>query len=318
MKRLMKSTLFVAATLCAVIMLFSSTAQAETTQCTSITTIPTTITTQGIYCLNGNLAGSLAGGSAILINTNNVTIDMNGFKLGNLAAGAGTEATGIYASQKKNITIRNGSIRGFYFGIYLHDYSPDTTSSGHLVEDVRFDGNTTVGIFVRGTGNIIRNNQVVKTGGSTVSADAYGILTYGPGVRVLNNDIIDVAGSSSPSHAIYIAPGEGSVVAGNRISNVTSTSSHAYGVYLRTSSGSVVEGNRISNVSPGVTGSAAGIQLDYTSNNITVSDNRIAGVASLGIAYVRSSSGIYMNNTVSGATTPFAGGSPAAGTNFSN
>ena len=287
MKKLVKSILFTVTTLCAAIMFFSSSAWAETTQCTPITTIPTVISTQGIYCLNGNLAGNLATGTAIEITTNNVTIDLNGYKLGNLAAGLGTGARGIYAMQKKNITIRNGTIRGFFRGIQLDDISPHTTSSGHLIEDVRSDGNTWVGLLVAGIGNTIRNNQVVKTGGTTITTGAYGILAYGPGARVLNNDIIDVAAISGIAYGIYTYLGDGSVVEGNRISGV-STTGNSYGVYLA------------------------------SSPNVTTSDNRIAGVAYWGISYVNASSGIYMGNTVSGATTPFVGGTPATGTNFSN
>ena len=212
---------------------------------------------------------------------------MNGFKLGNLAAGPGTSATGIYAFQKKNITIRNGTIRGFNRGINLNDTSPYTTSSGHLIEDVRLDGNTWEGILVMGVGNTIRNNQVVSTGGTTNAGSTYGIIAYGPGARVLNNDVIDMAATTSTAYGIYISYADGAVVEGNRISNVISTSGGTIGIYL------------------------------VFSPSVTVSDNRIAGVASNGVYYA-TSTGIYMNNTVSGATTPFFGGSAASGTNFSN
>ena len=307
------STVLVLAALVSVFV-FSPTARAETTQCTPITTIPTTITTQGIYCLNGNLAGSLATGKAITIDTNNVTIDMNGYKLGNLGAGPGTNAWGIYAYQRKNITIRNGIIRGFYYGIGLNDDPPYTTSSGHLIEDVRLDGNIYMGIGILGSGNTARNNQVINTG---TSANAYGIYAAGLGARVLNNDVTDTEGSGT-AYAVFLDYSAGSVVEGNRISNVISSGSYAYGVSLSGSSGSVVEGNRISNVSPGGGGSATGIQLSTGSNNVTVSDNRIAGVVNNGIFYITSSTGIYMNNTVSGVPTPFFGGTPAGTTNHSN
>jgi hypothetical protein len=176
-------------------------ARAETTQCTAITSLPATISTQGIHCLTGNLATNLASGNAIEITVNNVTIDMNGYKLGNLAAGAGTTANGIYADQKKNITIRNGIIRGFLRGIFLDDTSPWTASSGHLIEDIRADGNTHMGILVEGTGNVVRNNQVVSTGGSTGEDNAWGINTAGPGARVLNNDIAGTAAQSNGTSA---------------------------------------------------------------------------------------------------------------------
>ena len=116
------------------LLLTTSSAWAETIDCTAITTLPTTITVQGIYCLTGDLATSMTSGLAIDIQTNNVTIDLNGWKLGGLAAGAGTGTVGIFAWARKNITIRNGTIRGFYRGILLNDGSPYTASQGHLIE----------------------------------------------------------------------------------------------------------------------------------------------------------------------------------------
>ena len=314
MKKLIKSTFFAVAALCAVIMLFASTARAETTQCKPITTIPTTITTQGIYCFTGNLAGNMATGSAIEITTNNVTIDMNGYKLGNLAAGPSTSANGIYALDKKNITIRNGTIRGFQIGIYFQDTPPYTASSGHLVEDVRSDGNTSIGTLVRGTGNIIRNNKIVNTGGSTSSNNSYGIIVYGPGARVLNNDVINVEAPNS-GYGIYIVDAHGTVLEGNRISEVTSTSGSSFGVQVLNSNGVVVQGTRINKVTSTDIFSF-GVYLS-SSLNITVSDNRIAVVPDWGVDYY-ASTGIYMNNTVSGSTTGFGGGSPAGATNYSN
>ncbi len=151
--------------------LMATPAKAETTECTVIDSIPMTITVQGIYCLKGNLATSLTSGNMITVAVNNVTIDMNGFKLGGLAAGAGTGANRIVAINRRNITIRNGSIRGFFRGIVLDGGAAN--SSGHLLEDLRLDGNRRIGAFVEGTGNIIRNNQVVNTGpGDTTSPDS--------------------------------------------------------------------------------------------------------------------------------------------------
>ena len=147
--------------------LFPGSIQAETTNCTAITSVPYTITAPGIYCLTGNLETAMTRGHAITIDTNNVVIDLNGRKLGGGSAGPGTGAYGIYSMQRKNITIKNGTIRGFKIGVFLGDSSPYTTSQGHIIEDIRADMNTYVGFWVDGRGNIIRNNQVVDTGQSS-------------------------------------------------------------------------------------------------------------------------------------------------------
>ena len=96
-------------------------AGAETTNCTAITSLPYTITTQGIYCLTSDLSTGMTTGNAIEIDTNNVVIDLNGHKLGGLAAGPSTRAIGIIAFNRKNITIRNSTVRGCSSGIVLTD-----------------------------------------------------------------------------------------------------------------------------------------------------------------------------------------------------
>jgi parallel beta-helix repeat protein len=203
-----------------------------------------------------NLATNLSSGNAITITVNNVTIDMNGYKLGNLAAGPGTEAYGIVANEKRNITIRNGTIRGFYYAIDLN--GSDATSSGHLVEDIRADGNTFTGMLVIGTGNIVRNNQVVSTSGSTVHGSAYGIRVIGPGARVMNNDVTDTAAGSGTVMGIYVWSSDSTVVEGNRVSDTSVDSGTAYGINITISSKVMVVNNRIATADYGVFYSSSG------------------------------------------------------------
>src|SRR5215831_18036620 len=120
---------------------------AETTDCTAITTVPFTITTEGIYCVTQDIETNLAAGNAIEIDASNVVLDLNGHKLGNLTAGLGTSARGIHAADRKNIMIKNGTVRGFKFGIALDDSG---NSEGHIVEDIRADFNTFTALQVEG------------------------------------------------------------------------------------------------------------------------------------------------------------------------
>lgn len=138
-----------------------------------IDSIPAVITTQGVWCLRGDVSTAQTSGYAIEISANNVTIDCNGFKVGGLGAGKSSSASGIHASNRMNITVRNCNVRGFSHGISLLGGS----AGGHLVEDNRLDGNLYVGIDVYGDNNIVRRNQVYATGGgtSTSSLTNYGI-----------------------------------------------------------------------------------------------------------------------------------------------
>ena len=269
------------------LLLFCNFAQAETTNCTVITYLPYTISTPGIYCLNANLETDMTTGNAITINVNNVVIDLNSRKLGGGSAGAGTLATGIYAYQRKNITIKNGTVRGFYRGIRLHDESPFTTSQGHVVEDVRADMNTYIGILAYGRGNIVRNNQVVDTGGSTHSANPKGIYAVGPGARVINNDVYEtLAQTGGTAYGIHVNVGDASVVVDNRVGNQALDAELSQGILIESSAGVTVKDNTVTS-------------MDY------------------GINYATGGTGLYMNNFVAGCPAAFTNGTAAGSTNYS-
>lgn len=164
----------------------TTTANAEIQDCTEITALPAVITVQGIYCFKQHLSTGITSGKAIDIQTNNVIIDLNGWKLGGLAAGASTQTTGIDAAGRKNITIRNGAIRGFYKGIEL----TGAGSAGHRVEDLALDNNRHRGIEVHGDGVRISNNSIVNTGPGDVASQAVGILVNNSSGGVINGNLI--------------------------------------------------------------------------------------------------------------------------------
>ena len=58
--------------------------------CTSITSLPITITAAGVYCLTSNLVTNVTSGNAIEIATDDVVINLNGYTIDGLAAGPST------------------------------------------------------------------------------------------------------------------------------------------------------------------------------------------------------------------------------------
>ena len=259
-------------------------AWAETINCTAITQLPEVIDSQGVYCLKGNLSTSITTGNAIEIQANNVTIDLNGFKLGGLGAGDSTNANGVYAFQRKNITIKNGIVRGFYYGIFLQDISPFTTSSGHVVKNILADQNTFVGIRVDGLGDTVSRNAVVDTGGSTLINDAFGIVVVGPESEVLNNKISKTTAQSTDSaRGIYLESADYSVVRNNTVTDTVSAGP-SYAVRIHNSTGVFLRDNELNNADYGL--------------------------------YFSNSSGKYFNNlTFDITTTPFFGGTPVGNNN---
>jgi len=181
----------------------------ETTFCNAfITTLPFTITTQGHYCFNKNLSTGITTGNAITINVDFVVLDLNNFKLGGGNAGLGTDAAGVGAANRSNLTIRNGNIRGFRRGIRI------VGGSNHVIENNVLDGNTQYGVFldddlsgVNPSGVVVRNNLISNTGGSTIADYPYGIYDW----------------SSSRSN----------VARDNVVTNVFSTNGNVNGIVMR-------------------------------------------------------------------------------------
>ena len=235
-----------------------------------------TISAQGVYCLMTDVTVS-AGFTptyAIEITANNVVLDLNGHKVGGGNLDQASSKIGIYASQRKNITIRNGMVRGFGIGIHLSD-STSTTSFGHRVEGVRAEENWRGGIWVEGQGSVVRGNHVLLTGNSQYSG--VGILASASGVRVVDNDVIDTLGidsNAAQTHGIYLARAPGAVVEGNRVGNQTMLLNDSSGIYLTESSTNVlVVDNRL-------IGWPSGVSVGYASS-ARCRDNLFADVTNL-------------------------------------
>jgi hypothetical protein len=248
-----------------------------------IDSVPATITTQGTWCLRQDIATAITSGEAITIATNNVTIDCNNFKLGGLAAGAGTNATGILASNRLNATVRHCNIRGFYRGLYF----TDSAGGGHTAEDNRFDGNTYMGLWMEGDGSVVRRNRVFDTGGSTLTSNAYGMATF-YSVDVMDNTISGVAATSG---------GNG----------------NATGLYTYGNRDGRIVGNGVRGLVKDGTGSAYGI-YNHTSNRVTLVGNHVVGDGSTGTGLLcTNSNGRTQSNVINGFLSAILGCGDAGG-----
>ena len=201
-----------------------------------IDSVPTTIATQGVWCLRKDLSTAITSGSAITIATNNVTIDCNDFKLGGLAAGDSSMAVGIYGLNRQNATVRHCNVRGFHYGIYL-------TGAGHLVEDNRLDNNLDYGIAVFGENNRVRRNAVYDTGGYPGLRFSYGIYAS---ADIIDNTVVGVFGLGANAAPIGIkASGPGTDVSGNQIRGLLPTGTGKANGIMASESAITASGNRI-------------------------------------------------------------------------
>jgi hypothetical protein len=248
-------------------------AAASYDSCTGfIDAVPTVIAQPGTWCLRKDVATSQATGAAILINTNNVTIDCNGHKLSGLGAGIGTKAYGVRNQPRINSTVRGCIVRGFVTGIALQDNVAG--DGGHLVEDNRLEGNTHAGITVEGHGSIVRRNLVRDSGGGTDLATGYGIYTTGTSY-VDDNTVLGVVPGSAAvgAYGIHTANNAGGTLRGNVVAQVDSGADDA-AILAVDSARLWIDGNRLVGSDP--EGSHGVVCTDATTR---LSDNSVGGFA---------------------------------------
>jgi len=234
-----------------------------------VTSLPAVISTQGTWCLDADLSTALNTGTAIQINTNNVTLDCNHFKVGGLGGGTATLMTGVRAQDRLNITIRNCNIRGFHYGIRL------AGGGGHVVEDNAMDRNRFASISVDGDGSLIRRNLVVEGGASGSAASAaFGIETTGS-VDILDNVVNGVqtlhpTGSATGIYSFLNANGS---IRGNLVRNLSAVEAdNIRAIRTITSERLVVQGNILQN-----SGTPRGEGIRCGTNAATARGNVVAG-----------------------------------------
>jgi hypothetical protein len=137
---------------------------------------PFVIVRSGVYRLMNDVTFPAARGNAISVRADDVTIDMNGFTITG-TAGSGSSAIGIRGDKVSGTTIRNGTIRGFFFGAILS--GPD-----HVIDCVWVDANWYFGVWVVGPNAGIRDSFITNTGGSTVGPQYTVVIA----ARLVGND----------------------------------------------------------------------------------------------------------------------------------
>ena len=194
------------AVLAALAIATTSAAQAQTV----ITSLPYTITAGGTYVLNSNLSSSATTGNLITINASNVTIDFQEHYItGPSASLASTNVIGIYAYERSNLTIRNGTVAYCLEGIYIGgNGATNTNSVDQQVTNMRVTYCAYVGINLDYDPSSVISDCQISQIGTTSTSDNAGINVDGAGVTVQGCTVSNVVDSTgSQSYGIYSETG---------------------------------------------------------------------------------------------------------------
>jgi len=146
---------------------------------TPISTVSFIITNSGSYYLTGNLTTTFPLEAGIIIKTNGVTLDLNGFTITSTAASA-PDCAIILSGSLSDITIFNGHIcsgvtnngsgvysgTGFGYGIY------GAFVTNVLICKVSVTGVLSQGICVYGNGTLVEDCMVNMIGNDGISAQS--------------------------------------------------------------------------------------------------------------------------------------------------
>ena len=225
--------------------------------------IPKTIDVSGSYYLSEDVS---AVGTAITVTVDDVTIDLMGYSIAGPDSGTNY---GIYMSDRKNVEIRNGTVRDFYYGIA----ELSSTARQHRVVNVRAMSNLGDGIRLKGYGHVARECTAGENGGDGIytgyactvgtntAYDNGGIGVYAnSGSTVRANTVrengglgIDAGGSCTvTANTAYsnddtgITAGAGSTVSNNTASQNDGDGVSTFGHGIEAGAGALVSGNTAS------------------------------------------------------------------------
>jgi len=160
---------------------------------------PVTISDPGSYRLSENLKVP-AGISGFWIETNDATLDLNGFTI--LGAGPGSGfADGIFIFGN-NVEVRSGTVRDFgRHGIFSRNAGKCfdcTDAEGVRIVDVRAIGNGFNGIRLESQGGLVEGCSAHTNGNAGINAQGNGTLVKNSVAR--NNKTYGIIGGSNSGY----------------------------------------------------------------------------------------------------------------------
>lgn len=228
---------------------------------TPISTTPFTISQPGSYYLTTNLFGSGLN-HGINIAANDVVLDLNGFAI----TGPAVVYAGVFVSGSfTNVTVRNGTIKGWVDGVRIFGDAAKNIALDHLnISD-------TFGYGIDSRQATITACSVTGSGNAGIYAVNSRILnckvdsSRSIGIELRGSDLIDSRVNHSAQNGVYINYG-GCQIIGNTFWANNTTNGASYSSIRINDNNNRIENNHISY--SGVAGSGIGGGSGYSGNII--------------------------------------------------
>jgi len=229
------------------ICVFSKTGIAS--QCIDLDELPVEITDPGCYILKSDISIRDAHTNSITIKSSNVEIDLNGYEIRNLS-GPESSSNGIYANSVQDISIKNGSINGYFYAIKIDGGSNGILSKNILIKNITAKNNYFRGFMVEAENTLISGNKIINTGGTKVYPDAFAmaIEVKGNFCSVKDNfiDQVDATGVGEGIGISLSTSRKDCTINGNTIKS-SLLKNATFGIWLSAGiSNTVVSNNKIS------------------------------------------------------------------------
>ncbi len=167
---------------------------------TIITSAPYTITTAGYYQLGANLnydGNGSTNDAIITVNASNVTLDFGGHYIAGPTNNTATQLYGVYANERANLVIQNGTVSSCSIGVFLYGNGSTTTNNRNArLLNMTLTKCYYVGAEIRGgISPEFDSCHVSSIGGSTSNNNfAVGLYFYDcTASKAVNNSVSEVA-----------------------------------------------------------------------------------------------------------------------------
>jgi parallel beta-helix repeat protein len=244
--------------------------------------LPYAISQAGSYYLTDNVTAS-GGTAGIVITSDDVTIDLNGFSL--VGGGSGSVAgIDVVSAIHQNQCVRNGTVRGWTKGgvrlinsrncrlekLLVSDNTGDagiSVSQYSIIADCAAYNNATYGIYLAGTSNVV--THCVSSGNETgfwandhaVFSDCTATLNKGVGISADRSVIVrcTVAGNQG------IGISGISVFSSSTVKDCTVTENKGDGIHA--GAGNLIEGNNCASNGAGIVAGDGSTVINCTSQS---------------------------------------------------